>query len=128
MKKLVYAVLSCLLLSGVAFADGPEPAVGKATGGGPGVSARLAVGVGMPFGGGVGGNLEAGFGRHFAATAGLGSVEGYLGWAAGARVYPLGRDERVNPRLSAYYGTVAVLDRGYGNIETDTGAALWRRL
>lgn len=122
MRKLILGVFLCLtMLAGGALAEGPEAQLSADR---PfDLKTRLAVGLGIPFGGGIGGNFEATFGRYFAATIGLGSAEGYLGWSGGVRAYPMGHDRKVNPRLSAYYGTVAILDWGYGNLETDTGAA-----
>ena len=122
MRKLIYGVVLCLtVVASSAAADGPDQTtmadkpVEK--------NFRLALGLGIPYGGGIGGNLEAMIGRHFAASAGAGLLEqGEFGWSFGARVYPLGNDLKFNPRLSAYYGTVALLnDRG--TILTDTGGA-----
>ncbi|HBG45541.1 MAG TPA: hypothetical protein DDW94_00965 [Deltaproteobacteria bacterium] len=83
---------------------------------------RAGIGAGIPYGG-IGANLEAIMGRYFAATAGAGVLDGELGWVGGLRLYPLGRDSEVSPRLSAYYGTVAVIEWSNGGKETDTGIA-----
>lgn len=82
---------------------------------------RLAIGAGIPFGG-LGANIEAMFDKYLSASIGLGVMDGELGWAGGLRVYPMGRDMTVSPRLSAYYGTVATLDWGY-RTDLDVGAA-----
>ncbi len=72
---------------------------------------RLGLGIGIPYGG-IGANAEMRLGRRFAATAGFGSMEGEPAAAGGVRFYPLGHDRQVNPRVSAYYGSVAIIDWG----------------
>ncbi|CAG1065348.1 hypothetical protein BAC1_00929 [uncultured bacterium] len=79
------------------------------------------IGVGVPFGG-IGGNVEAMLNRYFSVSLGMGIAAGNLGWAGGIKAYPIGSDQKVSPRLSAYYGTVAVLDFG-DHEEVDEGAA-----
>jgi hypothetical protein len=79
------------------------------------------IGVGVPFGG-IGANVEAMLNRYFSVSLGMGIAAGNLGWAGGIRAYPIGSDQKVSPRLSAYYGTVAVLDFG-DHEEVDEGAA-----
>lgn len=124
MRKLIFAaVLSLALLAGGAGAQEPEQQAAdgaQAAGFEPGLA--FGIGVGIPFGGGIGGNVEAALSRHFSASIGLGIAEGEFGWSGGIMAYPIGRDHKVSPRFSAYYGTVAVLDFG-DHKELDEGPA-----
>ncbi|MCC6502585.1 MAG: hypothetical protein IT362_05545 [Deltaproteobacteria bacterium] len=72
---------------------------------------RLALGIGIPYGG-IGANAEMRLGRYFAATAGFGSMDGEPAASGGVRFYPLGHDRKVSPRVSAYYGSVTIIDWG----------------
>lgn len=90
------------------------------------------LGIGLPYGG-LGGNVEAVVNKYLSLSLGLGYMGGSAGpgWAGGVKVYPLGRDMTISPRLSAYYGTVAILERSDGHKDLDTGmvygiGAHWR--
>lgn len=114
MRKLIIGgVLSLAVLAGSAQAQEPVQQV-KEEAEPAGFEPQLSfgIGVGIPFGGGIGGNVEAMLSRHFSVSAGLGIAGGEFGWSGGVIAYPIGRGNRVNPRLSAYYGTVAILDFG----------------
>lgn len=123
MRKLILgAILGLLVFTGSAAAEEAEQQVKEAQPSGFDPRLAFGIGVGVPFGGGVGGNVEVELNRYFSASVGLGISSGELGWAGGLQAYPIGHDHTVSPRLSAYYGTVAVLDWGT-HTELDTGAA-----
>lgn len=124
MRKFIMGVIfSMALFVGSAASQEQEPQIDNGTGpAGFQPSLGFGIGVGIPFGGGIGGNVEAILSQHFSASLGLGIAGGELGWAGGVRVYPIGRDNTVSPRLSAYYGTVAILDFG-DHKELDRGPA-----
>lgn len=123
MRKLILVTfLSLFALAGSVSAQEPEqqqkevplPAVSEPR-------LTFGIGVGIPFGG-IGANVETMLSRHFSISLGMGIAAGNLGWAGGIRAYPIGSDQKVSPRLSAYYGTVAVLDFG-DREEVDEGVA-----
>lgn len=115
MKKLVSAFIIVLLSAVFVYAeDGAAGNSGKY---------RFGIGAGMPYGG-FGLGLEAYPMDKLSLALGLGATPGGMGWAAGARFYPVDRSGRFWPRLSAYYGVVAVLEDAQGNATgTHTGAA-----
>ncbi len=115
MKKHLLALAVVLASAVFAYAgDGPDADAGKY---------RFGIGAGVPYGGfGIG--LEAYPMDKVSLALGLGSTAGGLGWAAGARFYPVERAGRFWPRLSAYYGVVAVLEDANGKATgTRSGAA-----
>jgi len=123
MRRLIYGViLSLAVFAGSAAADEPEQQSSGAQTAEFEPRLGFGIGVGIPFGGGIGASVEAELNRYFSASVGLGVAAGEFGWAGGVRAYPIGRDQKVSPRFSAYYGTVALLDWGTHK-ELDTGLA-----
>lgn len=112
MRKLIIAAILCMASVGIASAQEPQEAK---------LPSRIMVGAGIPYGGGYGAGLEATLSRHFAATLGAGVVDSQFGWAGGVRVYPMGHDKEISPRISAYYGSVATLQWPDGSKDTDAG-------
>ncbi len=113
MKKLLLAFIAVFLLAGLSSAEEPLKNTQERF--------RLGLGVGIPYGG-VGVNLELLPEDIIALTAGAGVGVDGPGWAAGLRLYPLKKAGKFSPRMSVYYGTVAVLKDSNG-YNMDTGAA-----
>ncbi len=113
MKKLLLIFVSVFLFAGLSWAGEPLDNAPQ--------SLRLGAGYGIPYGG-FGANLEVLPEDIVALTAGAGVGVDGPGWAAGLRLYPLKKAANISPRLSVYYGTVAVLKDSNG-MNTDTGAA-----
>lgn len=115
MRKLIIAAFFFAALYGIAQAQGPEQP--------DKVPSRIMLGAGIPYGGGYGAGLEAALSRHVAATLGAGVIDSMFGWAGGVRVFPLGREMSISPRISAYYASVATLKWPDGTKDTDAGLA-----
>lgn len=94
---------------------------------------RVAIGSGIPYGGDWGAGVELTPIEHLSLSAALGYFrEGETGWSLGLRYYPFTIKEVFRPRLSAYYGVVAILKWPNGGHKTDTGSAYgigldWKR-
>ena len=119
MKKLVSAFIIVLLSAVLVYAEGTslENSEGNSD------RYRIGFGLGMPYGG-FGAGLEAFPMDKVSIALGLGTTSGGMGWAAGVRFYPVERFGRFWPRLSAYYGIVAVLEDSKGNVhDTHSGSA-----
>lgn len=79
-------------------------------------------GIGIPYGV-VGFNLEfnpvlpgmaeAKIHDYFSLSLGIGYSPGGLAYSIGARVYPMGREKKIRPRVSGYYGIVALIEYSY---------------
>jgi hypothetical protein len=107
-----------VLLTAIAYAEEPSGSENERF--------RIAVGAGIPYGA-FGSNVEASLIDSLALTGGFGISRGGTGWAVGGRVYPFSNEQKVRPRLSAFYGTVATLEKkdssGDSEYKNDTGAA-----
>lgn len=93
-KAILTAGLSALLLAGSVQAE-------------QGLKGGL--GLGIPYGL-LGGNLEYSMNDYTALSGGVGIAPGGLAWSVGARLYTPAMG-RFRPRLSAYHGVVAVLEK-----------------
>jgi hypothetical protein len=88
------------------------------------------LGYGIPYGT-LGMNCEfntvvpttAKFIDYFGLTAGVGYFRGGIKYAFGLRIYPFRRKVGWNPRLSAYYGTVAFYETWWGEDKNANGPA-----
>jgi len=74
---------------------------------------RFGVGIGVPYGF-FGANIEASVLDYVSLSGGLGALHNEGCWVIGGRVYPFKRNVRFSPRLSAFYGTVAILKNEAG--------------
>lgn len=113
MKKFLLVFIAVFLFAGLSSAEEPLKDTQERF--------RLGLGVGIPYGV-LGVNLELLPEDIIALTAGAGVGVDSPGWAAGIRLYPLKKAGKISPRLSVYYGTVAVLKDSNG-YNMDTGAA-----
>ena len=98
MKKFLLAIvfIASLCFSGTSYSAQIEPVLG--------------FGVGLPYGG-IGVNLELGMNDYFAPFAAVGSLPDNVGWNLGARLYYPGRGARFRGRLTALYGTNALVEK-----------------
>ncbi len=80
-------------------------------------------GIGLPYGG-LGVNYELGVCDYFAPVIGLGIIPDNVGWNAGARLYYPGREAKLRARLTALYGTNAVIEREYSSEDYDAETGL----
>ncbi len=78
------------------------------------MQARIGYGGGIAYGW-HGVNLEVAPIEYIAFSAGFGFASGDPGWSVGARVYPLGLDPGIRPRLSVYHGVVARIEKPNGS-------------
>jgi len=97
----VLLVLSVIAADALAAAtpDAPSPS-----------NLRAGVGFGIPYGL-IGVNIEASPIRYVGLSGGAGFTPGGIGWAIGARLYPLGNDNDFNPRISYFHGVVAIAEK-----------------
>ena len=61
--------------------------------------------------GGLGVDFETSLVEYVGVVAGFGYTSAGVGWAVGARAYPIGRRGWLNPRLGAYRGVIGVIER-----------------
>lgn len=80
---------------------------------------RFGVGFGIPYGL-VGANLEASPIKYVGLSGGAGFTPGGIGWAIGARLYPLGNNNDFNPRISYFHGVVAIAEESAYNSSRKT--------
>lgn len=111
MKKFLLTFIAVFLFAGLSSAEEPLKDAQE----------RFRLGLGIPYGV-LGVNLELLPEDIAALTAGVGAGVDSPGWSAGLRLYPLKKSDKLIPRLSVYYGTVAVLKDSNG-YNMDTGAA-----
>jgi hypothetical protein len=90
------------------------------------------IGLGIPYGV-FGVNVEfspllAGIGEsalfdYFSLSAGVGYSPGGLAYAFGCRIYPMGQKDKIRPRISGYYGIVALIEYYYDDYDRLEGFA-----
>lgn len=90
------------------------------------------VGLGIPYGV-LGVNVEfnpllpgiadATIQDYFSLSAGVGFSPAGLAYAFGLRIYPMGKEKRIRPRISGYYGIVAMIEYYYGDYDRLEGFA-----
>ena len=84
---------------------------------------EVGVGLGIPYGG-IGVNYEFSPVDRFSLDAGAGWTPGGFGWSVGPRVYFADQSKSFRPRISASYGTVAIIKPQFGDWKTDTGCCV----
>jgi hypothetical protein len=61
--------------------------------------------------------------NYFSVSIGVGYSPGGISYSVGMRAYPMGRKKFYQPRISGYYGTVALLKYGSGDYDREDGFA-----
>jgi hypothetical protein len=127
----VLFLAAMLTLSGTAFAENSGQTV-KQTPLEKESHISAGVGLGIPYGVlGVNvefspllpGMAESAIHDYFSLSAGVGYSPAGLAYAFGCRIYPMGKEDRIRPRISGYYGVVAMIEYYYDDYDRLEGFA-----
>ncbi len=119
----------CVVVALLCFCMVPARSVAQTAAGDP----QLGVGLGIPYGG-VGMNIELNpmlpggaqaAANYYSVNFGVGYSYAGPGYTFGLKVYPAGRENALQPRLSVYYGVVGYVEYSgwYSYSDTFTGVA-----
>ena len=110
----VFSVILLLTVAQVSFADTGAKKSDDYFSAGIGIGIPYGVvGLNLEFNPILPGMAEAKIHDYFSLSLGLGYSPGGVAYSIGARVYPMGREKTIRPRISGYYGIVALIEYSY---------------